>query len=292
MSMPNPTQISPSLYCLPSEHMNYNSGVICRAGEAWLIDPGITPQEVGRIREFVRDQGCRVTAVILTHFHWDHIMGVNAFSGAQVIANRLFPREYSAHEPGNSRAIDRWMGELKIDRPVWSFLPQPSVFIARTRSMHLADLEVMFIPIPGHTADQLGVYLPAERVLWAADSLSDLEIPFNSHSCVATIRTLVTLKQFQIEKLIPGHGNPALTAVDAATRIEQDLEYERRLQSLIRSALKTGLSLDEFWGWSGRIPIRFPEENEFGHCYNMESGYVEYGGDSGGIKVGWQKEFA
>lgn len=41
---------------------------------AWIVDPGVAP---GPVIEHVKDEGLDVAAVLLTHAHADHVMGLN-----------------------------------------------------------------------------------------------------------------------------------------------------------------------------------------------------------------------
>ncbi|HMP72459.1 MAG TPA: hydroxyacylglutathione hydrolase [Kiritimatiellia bacterium] len=58
--------------------------LVIREGEAVAVDPA----EGGQLREAVRGRGLRLTAILVTHEHWDHVAGVEelaAATGAKVM---------------------------------------------------------------------------------------------------------------------------------------------------------------------------------------------------------------
>ena len=87
----------------------YNSIGVVSGGEACAVDPGITPDEVASFRATLEAGGRRVTRVILTHSHHDHIRGWDAFPGAEVIA----PRVVAEKEAGPRARI--LAGKAKVD---------------------------------------------------------------------------------------------------------------------------------------------------------------------------------
>lgn len=49
--------------------------------EAVIVDPASCPE---RLMECVQKEGIRITAVLLTHAHFDHIMGIDQIGRAHV----------------------------------------------------------------------------------------------------------------------------------------------------------------------------------------------------------------
>lgn len=284
-------QVSPSCYAISSEYLNFNSGILFSNGKAWLIDPGLSPQEVLRIKNYTQELDCKIEAVLLTHAHWDHFLGAGAFPSVHTITHLYFPREFQRLYDGNNIALGRWFLAENIARPTWSIVPQPDEFIARARTLKIGSLEVVLLPLPGHTADQMGIYLPAEKTLWAADTLSDLEIPSISDSCEAYIRSLKKLKQYAIEHLVPGHGRPALTAGEVNQRLQQDWGYLHELRRLVKKCIRTGFPMQETKQICDSMVYPSSEENRTAHEWNVESAFAEYGGRTQDDLIGWQKEF-
>jgi glyoxylase-like metal-dependent hydrolase (beta-lactamase superfamily II) len=79
--------VVPGLWMVRSRVSVTNSGVWLEDRVACLIDPGNTTDEVAQIAAFVQKQEVRTTHVVLTHAHWDHALGVQAFPGVPVVAH-------------------------------------------------------------------------------------------------------------------------------------------------------------------------------------------------------------
>ena len=59
-----------------------SSLLLVAEGEAVVIDPGISTEEVARIAGRAARLGARVTHVLVTHADWDHVCGIAAFPDA------------------------------------------------------------------------------------------------------------------------------------------------------------------------------------------------------------------
>src|SRR5207237_1298579 len=100
--------------------------------------------------------------------------------------------------------------------------------IARFVSKQSASAQAIILPhthAPGHAADQLTLYHPETATLWAADMLSDLEIPFVSHDLDAYQLTLAALASWDIRVLIPGHGHTTTNPQEIQARLSEDIAY-------------------------------------------------------------------
>jgi glyoxylase-like metal-dependent hydrolase (beta-lactamase superfamily II) len=75
----------------PGEHFRYNAGLVASQGKAFLIDPGMTRNEIRDIQAFLANSGLKCEGIILTHFHWDHIMGANDFEHVEFLPIRSSP---------------------------------------------------------------------------------------------------------------------------------------------------------------------------------------------------------
>jgi hypothetical protein len=143
--------------------------------------------------------------------------------------------------------------------------------------------------VPGHASDQLAVYQPEHASLWASDILSDLEIPFISHSLAAYERTLARLAELEIRTLVPGHGAPC-GAAGASARVETDRDYLAELRQRVTAGLQAGLPLAETVAACAGMNYCRKADNEPYHRLNVESVYVELGGAAGPARVGWATE--
>lgn len=171
-----------------------------------------------------------LTHVLLTHYHADHIYGLQVYkaAGAQIIAHEK-GREYlnseaaalrlaasieeGLVEPGTRLvAADRWIdGETELD---------------------LGGLRLQLIPVgPAHTPEDLAIWLPADRLLFAGDLVFRGRIPFvgqaDSRRWVASLDRLLTRPAAIV---VPGHG-------PASTDARQDLLLTRDYLAYLRATM-------------------------------------------------------
>jgi glyoxylase-like metal-dependent hydrolase (beta-lactamase superfamily II) len=284
-------QVSTHSWYAHSRIYEYNSGLIESDGLVWLIDPGMAPDEVLSIKDFCLSRNWQIQAVLITHFHFDHVLGVNAFDDAIRVAHNKFMPEYSRMKESSRKAIAGLISEGEMEMPAWGWEVSPDWEVNRTQSFLINDLEILVLPLPGHTADQVGLYIPQDRTLFAADTLSDIEIAFLSYDSTAYQKSLERVIRYPVERIIPGHGNPSANLRESQERINRDLDYIRYLRKVIKRMTTRGASLSEVRKACMDLPILKPEDNRNSHIWNIESVFLEMGGDAKGENVGWNREW-
>lgn len=128
--------------------------------ECFVIDPAACPPE---FISYIKDMGMKVKAVLLTHGHFDHIMGLDEFL-------KEFPVPVYAHE------AERELLESAELNSSASMLGQPYTFsgaeyVTDRQELEVAGFAVQVIYTPGHTAGGCCYYIPAENVLFSGDTL-------------------------------------------------------------------------------------------------------------------------
>ena len=186
--------------------------------EAIVIDPGDNIEEVLAILE---KHSLRVTAIVITHAHIDHIGGaakLKAATGAPVLMNandqELYDRldvqaSWLGMEPPSRTAID----DAARDGDVLTLGP------AEFRVLHT----------PGHTQGSISLWIPAENKLIAGDtlfrdSIGRTDLPGgNPRQILRSIEDkLLRLPEETV--VVPGHG--------ANTTIGREKERNPFLQGL------------------------------------------------------------
>ena len=218
------------------------SGVVNGADGALVIDPGILPREIGAIRWYVENSEKPAKYLLYTHHHWDHILGGQAFHSARRLAHRCLPEAMRADRAGEK--ILRFDEEYYIDRePRFEFQP-PHELVDDGWSGDLGGVEFRLIHLPGHAIDMIGVHVPAEKTLFVADMLSDVEVPMidgDGSDYLASLRKVDALvASGQVETLVPGHGHVTRGAEAIRARIAEDIAYIDRLRLVIGGKLNAG----------------------------------------------------
>ena len=177
------------------------------ADEAAVVDPS---GDAAELRLMLARLGTRCTAILVTHGHWDHLVGVADLAdgtGAPV------------HMPEGERALLERPGELA---PVGSGYPPhtPEVTLHGGESIEVAGIAFDVLSVPGHSPAHLAYY--ADGCLFSGDvlfagSVGRTDIPGASwETLMASIRTLV--ETLPAETVVyPGHG-PITTLGDELAR--------------------------------------------------------------------------
>ncbi|HSJ54235.1 MAG TPA: MBL fold metallo-hydrolase [Anaerolineae bacterium] len=283
-------QWSPELWTARSSVYDTNSGLFLSQGQACLIDPGVLPAEVQAIRRLVEERGLDVRAIVLTHSHWDHLLGVAAFPRVPVVAQALYAQAIVGDSAQRILAhVALWASEYHVDGVQPFTLPPAARTFEREEELAVGDLRLRLVHAPGHEADQCVVHDPRTGTLWAADMLGNVEIPYVCHSLAAYEATLSMLASWNVRLLVPGHGQPTADPGEIALRLAHDRAYLAELQARVVEAVGQGKSVEETVEACSAMTYRHQDENRGAHERNVESAFVELGGTPPATPVGWDR---
>jgi glyoxylase-like metal-dependent hydrolase (beta-lactamase superfamily II) len=185
--------------------------------------------------------------------------------------------------------VTEWERQSGVQRDMPFLLHEPDETFGDRFELKLGDKMIELLHAPGHAPEQLVVYDRSELLLWAADMLSDIEIPFVMHSLKAYRSTLDRLFQFEVSVLVPGHGRPAETRDEVRTRFETDRAYLDELQRRVEAAVRSGSSAAETVSDCAGIEYSSREQNEEAHRLNVETAFIELGGAVDPRHPGWNR---
>jgi hydroxyacylglutathione hydrolase len=207
-----------------------SSTLLSDGDEVLAVDPGYFPRELDDLARLAATRG-RVTRVVFTHGHWDHVIGWRTFPEAEVASS---PTLAAAVAEGGTLARENlaraaeFDGQWYVDRgapPAWPPRVRP---LTEGEVLTVGSSRVRAILLPGHSPDGIGLLTydgDQPRTLLVGDYLSPCEIPFvdRVEDYRATLRRLLGLLP-ELEAVIPGHG-PRLTPAQAIAIAEADLDY-------------------------------------------------------------------
>jgi len=181
-----------------------------------------------------------VTHVVNTHHHGDHYLGNAAFEGATLISSEMCRQ--MVLETG-----DEWLKLMQRDTglPLAGTKPLAAklTYAEGTRtetSIHGVRL-VFWVPRGSHTAGDLLVYLPDDKVLIAGDVLVSRVVPTLQDGVLKNwIGTLDEIRGLGAERFVPGHGDPMGAGEVAALR-----DTLARFQAGVKQGFKSGLREDQ-----------------------------------------------
>jgi len=242
------TDVSAGVRVRQSRAFMMNSAVLADREHTIVIDPGVLPSELDDIAQAVTKLAPERVTLFLTHGHWDHVLGPAWHEGAEIVAHDRVAAEVKAEQAkvlaeAAKTAADHGETWTRGFTPFRTDYAVSGLHYTRRGPWHL-----VFRDAPGHSDSQLTLHLPDRQVLFAADMLSDVEIPMLDRPPTIYRATLEALRPLAengaIETLVPGHGSVARGA-DVARRLHEDLAYLNELERRAAACAHGGRSLDD-----------------------------------------------
>ena len=282
-------ELTPSLWTAQSGLFLVQSGVIVDSGEACLIDPGLLPGEIDAILRHVTDCRARLQTIVLTHCHWDHLLGPESLPRTRIVAHADYVTE-SAGRQGRRvvKQIAEWGARRGEGQEEPFPLPRPDATFVGETTLSVGRIAWQLIHAPGHAPDHAAAYAPNDGILWAADMLSEVEIPYVCHSLGSYQKTLERLAKLEIRLLVPAHGHATSNKAEIRARFEADAAYLAELRRRIERAVREGRTVDEAVELCADMRKHLPAGNDRPHRMNVESLYGELGGEVSTTNIGWR----
>jgi glyoxylase-like metal-dependent hydrolase (beta-lactamase superfamily II) len=214
------------------ENRNFisNAGVVVTPAGVVVIDALGSPAAAESLLEAIRAVTPQpVRYVILTHYHADHIYGLQVFKdrGATVIAHEA-GREYLQSDTAQQRlqasreTLAPWIDEntrlVPADR-----------WIRDDTTLELGGERLLIRHVgPAHTPEDLTVWVERARVLFAGDLAFRGRIPYvgqaDSRGWIAALSRLIATAP---EVIVPGHGPMSTHPLDDLRLTRDYLQYLR-----------------------------------------------------------------
>lgn len=267
------TYRDPNITIFQSALFQTNSTVVKTEDSILVIDPAWLPQEIAAIKKEVDDiRGSRPVYLIFTHSDYDHIIGYKAFQ-----ADKVFMSKAMADNPDKEGAIEQVLEfdeKYYIDRPYPIAYPEGDFLVYRDGVQYRqGQTKMTFYLTPGHTADSMMIVVWQLGLCIAGDYLSNVEFPFIYQSSIEYVKTLEKLPRIHdrnwFTRLIPGHGDPALSINDWLHRRTESLAYI----FAVRESIATGVQFDESTLWQR---YKYPRLQKKYHLDNLALMTREY----------------
>ncbi len=219
-------QISPRVYYVtgppgtPTDNDGFmsNAGVVITDEGVVVLDalgtPSLAYLLLAKIRELTDKP---VVKVISTHYHADHIYGLQVFKeqGAEMIAPSG-AKNYLAADSAEARLKERRESLFPwVD--VSTYLVKPDRYISEKTQFTLGGIEFVLTPLGStHSDGDLTIEVVQENVLFSGDLIFEGRVPFVAGSDIKHwIKNLAKLNAKKFKVIVPGHGKAAADPDDA-----------------------------------------------------------------------------
>jgi glyoxylase-like metal-dependent hydrolase (beta-lactamase superfamily II) len=170
-----------------------------------LGSPALAARLVAEIRKVTP---APITHVIVTHYHADHIYGLQTFKalGAHIIAHGA-AKEYLNSDTARLR-LEASRQELAPWVNQDTHLVEADEWIDGEKDLTIGGMLFKLKPVgPSHTPEDLAIFLPQEKVLFAGDLVFRSRIPYvGKADSRHWITALDALLAFDAQIIVPGHG--------------------------------------------------------------------------------------
>jgi len=244
---PRPVEVSEGVFAYIQPDGSWwinNMGLLVGRTHTVAIDTTSTVARTQAFKDWIGTVATSpVTTVVNTHHHGDHTNGNFMFERATIVghhdARRLNVDEGKA---GIQRLQNAGVFAGPDGGPEWGEIePAPPFLTFRDGiDLYVDDLrcEVRHLGSPAHTTNDAVVWIPERRVLFAGDLLFNGGTPFLlMGSVVGAIEVVESLRQFDAETVVPGHGEVCTPAL-----IDDVLAYLRFVQDLAVEGHAAGIS--------------------------------------------------
>ncbi len=214
--------------------------------EGWVVVDALSTPELSK--EFVEKlymvKRAPIKYAIITHYHADHWYGAKTYKelGAKIIAHHVLMEEYKSGQAQRALASAKERLKGLYDSVV---LVPPDIVVKEETELKVGEYTFKLIPLKhsAHTNNDLVVYIPEKKVLFAGDLVSYKKIPSlrdTNSSIGGWIKALQMLKGMDVEVILAGHNEPLKK--DA---IDDTLNYLTFLRERIKKMKEEGKSIDE-----------------------------------------------
>ena len=183
-------------------------------GEATIVDPGCYDKvEKEVLRDFIKSEGLKVTQLVNTHCHIDHVFG-----------NSFVKNEYNV-KLGIHKNDHETLRAVKAYAPSYGFQhyeeAEPDYFFSEEDSLVVGGVEFKILFVPGHSPGHVAFYQDEQKLCIGGDvlfrgSIGRTDLPGGHFE---TLIESIRQEMFAMDPetvVYPGHGE--VTTIDHEMR--------------------------------------------------------------------------
>jgi glyoxylase-like metal-dependent hydrolase (beta-lactamase superfamily II) len=198
-----------------------------------LGTPSLASKLIQKINEITEQP---IKKVVVSHFHADHIYGLQVFEeiGAEIVA------PFGAQKYIHSDAAKERLEERRLSLAPWvnenTRLVLPDTTVTKSTQFTLGNLNFTINYMgKAHSDGDLTMLVEPDKVLFSGDIIFQERIPFvGSADSKQWLETLTRLETEGLTALVPGHG-------PASTDPENTISLTRRYLAYLRKVMGAGV---------------------------------------------------
>jgi len=211
-----------------------NAGFVITQTGVVVIDALGSPPLTQRLADEIKKiTPLPITHVLVTHYHADHVYGLQTFKalGARILAHRaslIYLNSDTARLrlQASREELFPWVDDK-------THLVEADEWIDTTKELLIGGTRFVIKPVgPAHTPEDLAVYLPEQKILFAGDLVFRSRIPFvgqaDSRHWITAIDELLS---FETAAIVPGHGPMSHEARKDMQQTRDYLVYVRKVMN-------------------------------------------------------------
>ncbi|AOW15870.1 MBL fold metallo-hydrolase [Hydrogenophaga crassostreae] len=237
-----------------------NAGFVITPESVVVIDALGSPALAERLTAEIRKlTPLPISHVILTHYHADHIYGLQFFKalGAHITAHGS-AKEYIQSDTARLR-----LEASRTDLAPWidekTRLVEADTWISGPTVLKIGGMVFEIDHVgPSHTPEDLTIFVPSEKVLFAGDLFFNGRLPFvGKANSSQWIKSLELMLAHDANTVVPGHG---AASTDPKKDIGVTRDYLKFLRSAMGQAVQDFVPFEEAykdtdWGAFSAIPM-------------------------------------
>ena len=149
-------ELDAGIFLFRGRHLDSNSTVLLRGGEALLVDGLGSRAEANELKRILEEEWkVSVRFIFSTHYFSDHMAAFQLFPRAEIVAHRNAPQTF-------------WTEEFRSEEES-GFFVEPTVTISEGLVWTWGRFTLDVFYNPGHTASTLNIHVPEASLLFAGD---------------------------------------------------------------------------------------------------------------------------
>jgi len=224
-----------------------NAGVVITNEGIVIFDSLGTPSLAHKLLRLIRKVSDKpIVRVITSHYHADHIYGLQVFEeeGAKIWAPA------GAENYLNSENAVERLEERRLSLDPWvndkTRLVEPDRYIEQQEVFELGGVKLTVVPVgAAHSDGDLTLYVEPDGVLFSGDIIFEGRIPFmGDANSKHWLEVLGHMEQRKLTALVPGHGAAARDPNRAIADMRRYLAY---LRDSMGAAVEEMIQFDEVY---------------------------------------------